>query len=591
MRIYIKDRLAKLKAGSSFDFIAENRAFTGSDSYTLNITFPLRGCAENVAIFGNLHRKDVDAGKIVFDCVIADGNFLKSGVVTVTEISEEAVKTQFLEGRSEQNFNSSFDEVFINELPLGVFPEYSMLPLPETRWRSEAVDWCVCLPWVNNTSGNMQNDVKTVKSADGGGAVYDWADGVKGLSFQPYLIRVAEKIVDALGYAADFSQWRQSYYRNLVVCNALPFAWKNLYVADALPHWTVTEFFEEIEKLLCCEIEVAHKMKTVTLSFITDNMRKAGEVELSNVLDEYSVNATDSDESDFIGSANVKYSDCSHSQWKYDSCRWLIDNNIGNVLEFGSLDELFAKKSEWQRAEPWHGDDADAQKLLHVKDSDTYFILYESAQGVRPDGDRDNPQDITFTEYKLRRINVFGESVYEKDSGNSVELKIVPAWIDDTGRGRCIFLDVPEMDADSVDYDTRLSMEFEQGENSSKEGYYDKIFVAFWNGTNFFSGRLPCPVTDFVVVADDGWSCERIGFIGSLRLDHKDYGPGTLRSSRWRIDPKKKYAFKFIADTLPDARAVFLIKGKKYLAEKITATFTEDGMSQLMKGEFYRIMG
>ncbi len=589
MRIIIDGKQALLKSGTSFDFIAENRAFTGSDSYTLNMTFPLRGCTENMAIFGKIHRKDVDAGKVVFDCEISDGAFYNSGVVTVTEISEAAVKTQFLEGRSEQNFNSSFDETYVNELQLGSLPSVSLMTFPESWWRSEEYNECVCLPWVNNTSGNLQNDLEIVTS-DSGTVSYQWASSVKGLSVQPYLIRVAENIVSALGYTPDFYKWRLSHWRNLIVCNALPFAWNNRNVADILPHWSVTEFFEELEKLLCCEIEVNHRAKTVTLSFITENIAKAGEVELDSVLDEFSTSNTEDDESDYIGTANVSYSDCSHRQWKYDSCRWLVENNRENVIDFPDFASLAAKKAEWAYAEPWHADDSDAQKLLHCTDSDTYFILRQSEQGIKPDGRRDDPQDITYTRYKLMRINVFGESLYDKDSGNSVELNIVPAWLDETERGNCIFLDLPELADDSVSCDTLLSMEIEQGEKSEKEGYFDKIFVALWNGRNFYGERLPCPVTDHVVVAADGWSREDIDFCGTLRLDNGSYGPGTLRNARWRINPKIKYSFKFLSKSLPDARAVFFIRGKKYLAEKITASFSENGMSQLMKGDFYRIV-
>lgn len=55
------------------------------------------------------------------------------------------------------------------------------------------------------------------------------------------------------------------------------------------------------------------------------------------------------------------------------------------------------------------------------------------------------------------------------------------------------------------------------------------------------------------------------------------------------IEPKMKTTFKFIADNIPDVRSVFLIRGKRYICEKITATFTENGMSQLLKGIFYPV--
>lgn len=101
MEIIINGQVAALKKGTSFEFITENRYFTGSDSYTLSITFPLRGCAQNLAIFGNIHRTDVDKGKVLFDCEIRDRGFYKAGSVTIVELNEVEVKTQFLEGRSE----------------------------------------------------------------------------------------------------------------------------------------------------------------------------------------------------------------------------------------------------------------------------------------------------------------------------------------------------------------------------------------------------------------------------------------------------------------------------------------------------------
>ncbi|MCI5715458.1 MAG: hypothetical protein MR279_02415 [Bacteroidales bacterium] len=51
-----------------------------------------------------------------------------------------------------------------------------------------------------------------------------------------------------------------------------------------------------------------------------------------------------------------------------------------------------------------------------------------------------------------------------------------------------------------------------------------------------------------------------------------------------------KTTFKFLADTIPDVRSLFIIRGKRYVCEKLTATFTENGMSQLLKGVFYPIL-
>ena len=46
-----------------------------------------------------------------------------------------------------------------------------------------------------------------------------------------------------------------------------------------------------------------------------------------------------------------------------------------------------------------------------------------------------------------------------------------------------------------------------------------------------------------------------------------------------------------LSDDIPNVRALFYIKGKQFICEKITATFNEHGMSQLLKGDFYEVVG
>lgn len=145
MHIYVNNKLAALKKGTSFEYVSENRLFSGSDGYTLTITFPLRGCPENIAIFGHINRADVAAKKVIFDCEIRDKGFYKFGSITITEISETEVKTQFLEGRSEQNFDKTFDKVYINELDLGAPPTTSKTQIsPSNAWYPEN-SGCKCV--------------------------------------------------------------------------------------------------------------------------------------------------------------------------------------------------------------------------------------------------------------------------------------------------------------------------------------------------------------------------------------------------------------------------------------------------------------
>lgn len=108
MQIYVNNQLAALKKGTSFEYVSENRMFSGSDGYTLTITFPLRGCPENIAIFGHINRADVAAKKVIFDCEIRDRSFYKFGSITITEINDAEVKTQFLGGSKQTELRQDF---------------------------------------------------------------------------------------------------------------------------------------------------------------------------------------------------------------------------------------------------------------------------------------------------------------------------------------------------------------------------------------------------------------------------------------------------------------------------------------------------
>lgn len=90
MQIFINNRRAALKEGTSFEYVSENHLLSGSDCYTLTITFPLGDCPENLAIFGHINRNDVAAQKLVFDCEIRDGQFVKSGCITIQREQQQS---------------------------------------------------------------------------------------------------------------------------------------------------------------------------------------------------------------------------------------------------------------------------------------------------------------------------------------------------------------------------------------------------------------------------------------------------------------------------------------------------------------------
>ena len=605
MHIYVNNKLAALKKGTSFEFVSENRMFSGSDGYTLTITFPLKGCPENIAIFGHINRADVVAQKVIFDCEIRDRGFYKFGSITITEISETEVKTQFLEGRSEQNFDKTFDKVYINELDLGAPPTTSKSSImPSRAWYPETYG-CkyVALPWVNDYSGNIQNKAEhIVDDAVNNRSHFEWSNETTGLSWQPYLLHITRKICEAVGYTADFSKWEEvEEYKYLLICNTLPHAWYMPGFANALPHWTVEEYFEKLELFLGGEFDFDHRGKRITFAFTQATLASKSDVCLENVVEEHSTEVkVDEDRCEYLEAKNLVYKDCDHEMWKFYSCDWFIKGWQNRVVRYNSMTELLNANKTYRNWDGQHHRDNRIDKILYAADCDAYFIIVPLSRQVvdiRLIGSRAR----IYFNYKcrLQPINLFGGRIVNDDEeAEQVEIEFVPAWIDDTEDkyGRVLFLSFSAYDEDSsVSGEDESKYPFqkthslsslEAGEKEKKAEYYDRIYVGWYDGANHFIGNhLPYPNVEDIAIADDWSNFAYVHF--SMRINDRKLRRGQIIHN---IEPKMKTTFKFLADNIPDVRSVFLIRGKRYICEKITATFTENGMSQLLKGVFYPIV-
>ncbi len=585
MDIIINNHKAVIKKGSSFDYVSENRSFSDADDYTMSITLPLKGCPENREIFGHIDRMDTGTRAIIFEAAIIDRDFSKFGVITIINASETDIKVQFLEGRSAQNFLNDFDTRYINELPLGSYPGSTLPASPASVLGSiDTGAREVALPWVYDSSGDINNEM----IMSGEDLVWgQFTVNTGKLSYQPYLITIATRICEALGYTYDFSQWENSDQVHLLVCNTLPAAWDIPQYARALPHWSVAEFFDELEKILVCEIEIDHKAKHISL-VMSDNIEWAeNEICLQDscIVDSFNSEVSYQDTiCRFRGAANFRYESREDEMWKLDQCKWLVDllKQQGKYYtEFETLAQLRTWALSINGGLPFVAEDeergSDMGQLIHVLENNAYYMWIVSPSG--------NALGCTFG---LREVNRFGDVVNDPDSDNDITLGCVPARLDQTDyeHGHCLFLapanfnEKEELDSNGVRQPAAYST-FLKGEPDEVAEYYDKILLAYWDGessnevSNFldlsFTNRY-LPPAPFV---DRRFSLERRyrGYLSGLK-----------------VMANEKMKVSWLSSSIPNVRAVFHIRGRKYLCEKITATFTENGMSQLLKGEFYPIL-
>ena len=84
--------------------------------------------------------------------------------------------------------------------------------------------------------------------------------------------------------------------------------------------------------------------------------------------------------------------------------------------------------------------------------------------------------------------------------------------------------------------------------------------------------------------SDHGWS---LAFVNNRNTA---IHLGLLHAHELRIDTRVLHKFRFVADTIPSPRSIFVISGHRYLCKKIEATVLSDGIDRLMRGEFYRLL-
>ena len=632
MIIKVNGQVVTIKKNTSIDFISENSLFTGSDSYTLSISFPLRGCSQNIEVFGMISRKDVEKQSISMECEIRDKDFVKWGSITIIEIDELEVKAQFLEGRSEQNNDRSFDEIYLNELPLGYPSERrSTEYTPSSVWAAYPLRDCVALPWVNNTSGNLQNEPKFINGA------WVW-NGTQNLSFQPYLLYILKKVCQTQNYSYDFSEIENSECRHMVICNVLPSAWDALNFAIALPHWSLTEFFDELELFLFGEFYIDHRRKFIGFSFYKNDITQRAPVKIDNVINKYTAEISVDKDCDYFALKNIRYAENGNRYWAYRSCDWYIREHANEAVVFDTLSALLTFAQSLKESGVYtyqsggrtmgkyvRGYEAgsDGHKLYYARDVNQYFIMFcYDATEVKTTNVRDEVHHWYKYYNRLEPINQFGALYYGKEA-DEVELKIVPAWIDDTDedKGQCLFMECGDMgskeswtedvvestgvytpgfggartgnaiETDDTNYDdgelaqSNAGREIERGEKEKAVEYLDKLYIGYWDGVNRNNGLFPKPIIHTLETNNE---FQRIDYPYGLSLNR--VSSVIDRGIIPMIDGKKKYQFSWIGYSIPDVKAIFNIYGKKYMCEKITAQFTEDGMSQLLKGVFYRII-
>ena len=639
VHIYANGTEIALPADFSFQYNLENPFITDAEGYSMSIEVPAKAGA-NLDIFGMLFRLDTDISKVRYDAMIISPTYTATGVLAVVGHTESTVKLQFLQGRSADNFNLRLDDTYVNELDLGRSPlnyHYARTTPAEALRSIDDGGVAVALPWVISGSGEMIHN--RLRKQSGSGDLVWYLEGSSQLTFMPYLLEIARRICSASGFTYDFTAWEQSPLRHLIICNVMPESLNLTNFAYILPHWSISEFFANLEFVLRGRFSIDQESRHISFTPWSQTLSSAGAVEIRDVISDFTItmdaDPEQSDRPDFL--RNRGYSSNSSYYWPIRSCDWYIRRRISeavipdedtpappvtsggggsrgtnrvssgwyydtmydptkafrNINRYSTMAELIAAVDQYRYSTNLPGFGGDA--LFYAADVNCFFCLYAIADIKYSDipSEYRSRYALSSAGYyyanALMPVNDFGDYLLDdQDDADRTDLSTVPVDIIQTDTDGLV-CSVPFSEAGSGDDDEihqPKSYSLMMAGKQDRPEYYSVLCLGFWSGLrDLWPEAGLYPLTSNVTIYQ-GWKYELSPEGMDLRLNNGlQYGSEEYID----IDYSRTYKISFLSDSLPDPSAEFLIKGKRYICKKLTADFSASGMDRVIQGEFYRI--
>lgn len=665
MTIIYLDGQPVVVSKTSLKQTVENPFFTKTSSYTYDVDFPL-DIPDNRKIFGRIQRLDVAKNARTFEArLVIDAETHLSGKAHITSITDSVVKIQLLGDNAAYNYENKMNEAYIDELDLGdwyrtSWPDGSYYDARSKVWKyysadedfsnetSDLVAWraqyagppstdysetrlirymqtslenkWIAMPILNTSADMVCNGISYQCKYQQSG--YDMRyrgyvgeqpsrrdlEGTAVVSFaiQPFVWLIAKKIAAATGFTLDDGDnalWTDTFFRRVFICNAN----NHLACAKCLPHWSVNDWWTQIENTFGLVLGVDYEHKKITLHKRCDHYRiDTSTLPITDVVDEYTVDVNDETQSD-ISTNSVGFAD--HDAAAED----ILDDEI---IDQAKIDKSFANLAAlhtWATAQG-------AEAMANHKD--TIWYCSDGRQYIYTDADG------------LVEINMFRPRKPENKEDIDIELKFVPAAYTRDVDCEIYSAPIPGNGADvrpsviatfpvetiaapnisildcytSLDIGAVIAGDAEA--QSARDGIPDVIYLAIKPDNNksaidiavdttttsgkklmgtftyprpYLRERATAALDGEPTLSDTPYSLSLIPIGEQINLASQTLSQGVY------IDTTTRYCVKFLAKHLPDVGCVFIIRGRKYVAEKLEVDITSDGMSQLITGYFYPI--
>ena len=574
------------------------------------------------------------------------------GTAVVTSVNQDEAKVQLLAGASDLNVSATTPQgtdVYIDEMDLGRAYEkevpdadadgdryigeskYTLSPRDKLRqWVQETdndepiygsanVTDCVLFPvWSSADDGfanarglreffvsGTKTDEKYRYPITSPSETYD--DGLV-FAAQPYLVVIIERVLESLGYRVRRNEIRGTWMQDIFVANTR----SEYKFANVLPHWTVREFLDEVRRFFGVSIVVPKSGVAEIIRRANYYNAASSVISLTEVSDEHSADIDDDEDgSKDISTANVDY-----EQPDTDDMLRLPDevweNAIVQVFSYETILRQWAAQNI-----PEDKRETSAWLLVDEDQGHTFAYLRSKQNG----------------EYHLVQVDccpplIRGGGQYSgKGRDIGITLRIIPAkmewvpitYIKSTLNGRYYensieqdCMPVPTLVSsdtlckinETYSVDAAINSENSSQENTTDERP-DILRVALNTGTKWHYERateyprgpekadLPVPLGIAYCKQNDGYYIPIIGAGNKDQFNLTKTKSPSIRADAietgYHVDTRCLHCFAFTDDCPIDVAAVFLIRNRRYVCQKIEYEIDEDGVRPMKRGYFYEL--
>lgn len=572
--LYIDGIAVVLPSEFSITVKQENAFFTKNGEYTYDIELSLL-VPENAKLYGFLNRLNITERPATKRkaVLVADNRVYLNGTEIITGWTDEKVSIQLVSGNSELNYFVGSDEL-ISTLAMketnpvvngSVSTDYVKKTYPDVDYNLmmtydslHQVDKNIWLYRLYNNDINNPYAGYIVQKENI--QPYDYIP-------QPYLCAYMRELLKALGYTLEYNAIEDTPYKSVYIVHVCEtYKWNEM-----LPGWTAKDFLQNIETMFNGSFLIDHRTKKVSFLLNVSYLPKVRNVHLQNVVDAYTVEVEEEEESDAVNST-IKYKLPSSEYYKMRCLPDVVKEAAKTKVIDDGLFAFFGKPEN------------QVTDTIFDYQSVNRKIIYLEGSGIMSN---------------LEMVDELASLVRE-NAESELELEFVPAelterafYMEGIDPGGFYFgqyyipsVSVSDDEPDETTYDSIHNMVNNLSEKTESKS---NIFLAFFRGLNPVQIGV-MPANSYPLAFIDRFF-PTTSWPATLPSDYPTFNLVEMEkyfySNAYKIDRKNAIKITCYDSNLYPASSVFEIFNRRYLAKEIEYTIGPNGRTKAWTGTFY----